>query len=261
MKGSSKHVFEPTHVFANLSPRIFSPENENKNENQHRRVEVSGTAEFTIPPDLCILTVVIENKKEKAEEAKASVARRLEYITQTLISHGVQNHDIEVTENLSRIGGRGFFHMEAQVDATFHNDLQKCLRLSNLFVEKLDRSVKVLSPVLKHDTQRLEATRKQTCLTALANARQKAVEVCRLMGQTLGRPVFITENVVREWRGCGSPEQSDPPGGVEGPLPTVEDVISGPINVQRRMKEQSVTVRVDVTATFDIRCKLEKEKK
>uniref|UniRef100_H2Y888 Interleukin-1 receptor-associated kinase 1-binding protein 1 homolog n=1 Tax=Ciona savignyi TaxID=51511 RepID=H2Y888_CIOSA len=256
---SKAHAFEPTHVFANLSPRILSSSNENKSETQHRRVEVSGTAEFNVPPDLCVLTIVIENRKEKADEAKSSVARRLDYVTQTLTNHSVQNNDMEITENLSRVNGRGFFHMEAQVDAVFHQDLQKCLQISNLFVEKLDKCVKVLPPMLKHDPQRLEVTRKQTCLTALANARQKALDVCRLMGQNLGRPVFITENVVREWRGSGAPEQVVP--GAEAPLPSVDGVTNGPITVQRRMKEQSLTIRVDVTATFDIRCRLEKEKK
>jgi len=96
----------------------------------------------------------------------------------------------------------------------------------------------------------------------LSNARQKAVEVCRLLGQSLGRPVFVTENIVREWKGRGSTASDEPPSGSETALPTVEEVTQrGPIDIQRRMIEQSITIRVDVTATFEIRQKFDKSKK
>nr|CAB3256794.1 interleukin-1 receptor-associated kinase 1-binding protein 1-like [Phallusia mammillata] len=258
---SKRRGFDASHVFANLSPRIITANDDNVHEKQKRKVEVSGSAEFTVPPDRCILTIVIKNKKEQAADAKASVERRLEYIVQTLLNNGLHSCDVEVTKNLSRPTGRNLYHMEAQVDAVFTNDLQKCLSVSNLFIEKLDNCVTVLPPILKHDKQRLESTRKQACLTALANARQKALEVCRLLGQTMGRPINVTENIVREWRGSGATPSDEPPECAEPPLPTVEEVMtSGPIDVQRRVTEQSITVRVDVTAVFEIRAKLEKNK-
>ena len=52
-------------------------------------VQVSGTAEYTLQPDQSILTIIISNKKEKAEEARTSVTRRLEYVTQTLYNNGL----------------------------------------------------------------------------------------------------------------------------------------------------------------------------
>lgn len=39
----------------------------------------------------------------------------------------------------------------------------------------------------------LTSCRRQACLAALANARQKAMEVCRMLGQTLGRPMSVKE--------------------------------------------------------------------
>ncbi|XP_076819302.1 interleukin-1 receptor-associated kinase 1-binding protein 1 homolog [Clavelina lepadiformis] len=263
MCSKKKISFEPTHIFANLSPQLLRAGDEKQeNETEARKVEVSGSAEFILPPDQCILTVLISNKKDKSEEAKASVARRLEYVTQTLYNHGVQKHDTEITKNLSRIGGRGWFNMEAQVDALFHNDLHKCLQLKNLFTEKLDSCVKVLPVVLQHDKQHIEATRKQTCLTALANARQKAAEICKLMGQALGRPIFITENIVREWKGVGSLDANSVTNNAEQSMLTVAEVTSpGPLEIQRKLRDQSISIRVDVTATFEIRPKFERDKK
>ena len=102
--------------------------------------------------------------------------------------------------------------------------------------------------------------RKKACLAALANARQKALEICRLMGQCLGRPVFITENIIREWKGeCsadlnGSAENDNPP------LTAMQRPCVGELDIQRRIKEESLTVKVDVTATFEIKGKFEKLK-
>lgn len=42
---------------------------------------------------------------------------------------------------------------------------------------------------------------RQVCVAAVGNTRRKAQEVCRLFGQSLGKPVLIKEEETKEWGG------------------------------------------------------------
>ena len=55
-----------------------------------REVHVSGTAEVSASPDWAQVVVRVSSTKEAAAEAKKSVCRRLDYITQSLRQQGVQ---------------------------------------------------------------------------------------------------------------------------------------------------------------------------
>ena len=49
-----------------------------------RIITVAATGEFALPPDRVRLTLTIQSSKEVIEEAKQSVHRRFDYITQAL---------------------------------------------------------------------------------------------------------------------------------------------------------------------------------
>lgn len=55
-----------------------------------REVHVSGAAEVSAGPDRAQVAVRVSSAKEAAAEAKKSVGRRLDYITQSLQQQGVQ---------------------------------------------------------------------------------------------------------------------------------------------------------------------------
>lgn len=55
-----------------------------------REVHVSGTAEVSAGPDRAQVAVRVSSTKEAAAEAKRSVCRRLDYITQSLQQQGLQ---------------------------------------------------------------------------------------------------------------------------------------------------------------------------
>ena len=95
-------------------------------------------------------------------------------------------------------------------------------------------------------------------MLALVNAREKAMEVCRLVGQNLGRPVFITENIVREWTGSEEegPQTPDSPSGSICSAPNW-----GPIPIKKQLQDNAVTIRVDVTATFEIKSLKDKKQR
>lgn len=248
----SRSILEPSHIFASLKPEPAEGK-DNLDPRRHfkREVQVTGSAELAVAPSIVVLTVVIKSEKAHAEEAKNSVLRRLEYVHQTVKNHGVLDGDIIVVKNMSRIPAG--YRMEAQVDVTLRNNVHKCMQLHNLFMEKLDETVKVLRPQVMHDKQHMETVRKQACLTALANARQKAIEVCRMLGQSLGRPISVKEENCEENvgpNGCDSTNEDQViPGG-----PTA-------IDIQQRVKASTVTIRVQVTAAFELKPHCNKNKK
>ena len=72
-----------------------------------------------------------------------------------------------------------------------------------MLVEKLDPSrVKVIPPeVVPLHPQRLADLRRETCLLAVHNAKQKAAEIAKHFGPfcSLGPPISIKEEEVEEW--------------------------------------------------------------
>ncbi|GAB1294484.1 Interleukin-1 receptor-associated kinase 1-binding protein 1 [Apodemus speciosus] len=54
-----------------------------------REVHVSGAAEVSASPDRALVTVRVSSTKEVSAEAKKSVCRRLDYITQSLQQQGL----------------------------------------------------------------------------------------------------------------------------------------------------------------------------
>ena len=60
-----------------------------------RDVQVCSSADCSMPPDRCRTCIFISSKKEEVQDAKNSVARRLEYVLQVL-----NNHQVKVRRNL-----------------------------------------------------------------------------------------------------------------------------------------------------------------
>ncbi|XP_048453206.1 interleukin-1 receptor-associated kinase 1-binding protein 1 homolog isoform X2 [Rhincodon typus] len=181
-----------------------------------REVQVSATAEVSAPPNRARVCVLVASRKEAAAAAKSSVSRRLEYIVQSVRAHGVR------------------------VSVIF-NDFSKMENCCNLLVEKLDSSVVVGSPQFYHTTEAVESIRRQACLRAVANSRRKAFEVCRLLGQTLGRPLIVREEEIKETEGLTSEAQAPDN--------------TRPLTIQQQISNASVTVCSKVFVTFELKSK------
>ncbi|XP_072912546.1 interleukin-1 receptor-associated kinase 1-binding protein 1 homolog [Hemitrygon akajei] len=203
-----------------------------------REVQVSATAEVSAPPDRARVCVLVGSRKEAAVQAKSSVIRRLDYIVQSVRGHGVQEDNITVTKDFRRI--ESGYQMEAEVSVIF-SDFGKMEDLCNLLAEKLDNSVIVSSPQFFHTPEVVENIRRQACLQAVANSRRKAFEVCRLLGQSLGRPLIVREEETKESEG-----------GASEPL-TPDN--TRPLTMQQQINNASVTVYSKVFVTFELKSK------
>ncbi|XP_053143521.1 interleukin-1 receptor-associated kinase 1-binding protein 1 [Hemicordylus capensis] len=164
-----------------------------------RELHVSGSAELSASPDRAKVTVRLGSRKGEAGAARSSVARRLDYVAQTARQLGAVSEDnVIVTRNFSRIDNA--YKMEAEVCITF-SDFGKMQDVCNFLVEKLDSSVIISLPHFYHTVETVDALRRRVCLAAVGSAQQKAQEVCRLFGQSLGKPLLIKEEEVKEWEG------------------------------------------------------------
>lgn len=71
-------------------PGLRHPLSSTQAQTATREVHVSGTSEVSGGPDRAQVVMRVSSTKEKAAEAKKSVCRRLDYITQSLQQQGVQ---------------------------------------------------------------------------------------------------------------------------------------------------------------------------
>ncbi|NXC51503.1 IKBP1 protein, partial [Aleadryas rufinucha] len=106
--------------------------------------------------------------------------------------------NMTVTEDFSRV--ENTYQMEAEVCIIF-SDFGKMQNVCNLLIEKLGTSVTINPPHFYHTPEAIDTLRRQVCVTAVGNTRQKAQEVCRLFGQALGKPLLIKEEETKEWGG------------------------------------------------------------
>ncbi|KAM9355016.1 interleukin-1 receptor-associated kinase 1-binding protein 1 homolog [Pholidichthys leucotaenia] len=166
-------------------------------DNQLREVQVTGTAEVRCKADRARVWVSVENRKETINEVTSSVLRRFEYILQTIRQHGIRDEDTSVRRLLRR--DDDMYHMDAEVQVTF-SDFEKMEQICSILLEKLDRSVRVGIPQFYHSTECLHQMRQQACVLAVENAQLKARKVSQLLGQSLGSPLLVREEKMKESR-------------------------------------------------------------
>ncbi|XP_073425392.1 interleukin-1 receptor-associated kinase 1-binding protein 1 isoform X2 [Dendrobates tinctorius] len=205
-------------LFASLQPGDMAPMAPEETENRPgivvghkggREVQVTGTAELSAAPDRARVCVRVSSSKAAAAEAKSSVGKRLEYIEQTLRQRGVT------------------------VCVVF-KDFEKLQNICNMLVEKLSSSVCISSPQFYHSPENMEILRRQVCLNAVSNARRKAQDVCRLVGQSLGKAILIKEEEMKEWE-----DQAD----------------CASSSIQHKIKSATIYATSKVSATFEIKGK------
>ncbi|KAM6185162.1 interleukin-1 receptor-associated kinase 1-binding protein 1 [Rhynchocyon petersi] len=200
-------------------------------------VHVTGTSEVSAAPDRAQVAVRVSSTKETAAEAKRSVCRRLDYISQSLHQQGLKAENIAVTKDFRR--KENAYHMEGEVRITF-TEFGKMQNICNFLVEKLDSSVVISPPQFYHTPGCVEYLRRKACLVAVENARRKAQEVCNLVGQTIGTPLLIKEEETKEW---------------EGQIDYQSSRLSGSLTVQQKIKSATIHAASKVFVTFEVKGK------
>nr|XP_008522095.1 PREDICTED: interleukin-1 receptor-associated kinase 1-binding protein 1 isoform X2 [Equus przewalskii] len=161
-----------------------------------REVHVSGAAEVSAGPDRAQVAVRVSSAKEAAAEAKKSVGRRLDYITQSLQQQGVQAENVTVTKDFRRV--ENAYHMEAEEDVSvsatlrdprFQHGSQQSLPVS--------RVTRIGSPVPPQNEQMLALVFKCTLLflQSLAFSEKKSVAMQQHVVCCLNSSLQLCQNV------------------------------------------------------------------
>ncbi|KAK0132733.1 Interleukin-1 receptor-associated kinase 1-binding protein 1 [Merluccius polli] len=179
-----------------------------------REVQVTGLAADWCRTDRVALGLRVGTSKDSVHDASSSVSRRLEYIQQTLRQHGVKDEEVCVRRSIHREDN--VYHVEAEATVNF-SDFEMMDRVCCVLLEKLDKSVSMGTPRFYHSPESLSKLRRRVCLAAVENAQQKASDLSRLLGQTLGPPLLVREEETQEWRSReeGDEEEEEEEDGVE----------------------------------------------
>ncbi|XP_042732787.1 interleukin-1 receptor-associated kinase 1-binding protein 1 [Lagopus leucura] len=202
-----------------------------------REVHVRGSAELSAVPDRARVSLRLGSRKGVAGAARSSVSRRLEYIAQSARQRGVPEENMTVTEDFSRV--EDTYQMEAEVCIIF-TDFGKMQNVCNLLTEKLGTSVTISPPHFYHTPEAIDTLRRRVCVSAVGNTRQKAQEVCRLFGQSLGKPLLIKEEETKEWGGHINSHLSNSPDS---------------LTLQERIQNATAYASCRVFAVFEIKGK------
>ncbi|EDO32163.1 predicted protein [Nematostella vectensis] len=242
MSSNTIKWFNPAEVYAQFTTGE-EPEKREKattNDKQDRKdIQITESAELSLAPDKARVLILCSSCKESVEEVKTSVNRRVEYILQTLKSYRIKDTCYKINRILTRQEKTYFYETEIIVE---FSDFLKCEEVSNLLVEKLDETVTVSPPVFYHSTERLANLRCQACVSAVKNAKNKALQVVQMFNQILGPPITIREESYEEI--MGTPNEHPE---------TSESQKKHAHSFHDKIMQATVTVNMKVFVSFEIR--------
>ncbi|XP_066990995.1 interleukin-1 receptor-associated kinase 1-binding protein 1 isoform X2 [Anabrus simplex] len=157
--------------------------------------KVEGYGEVILEPDVIEFVFKVESTKEKAEDAKSSVSKRIDYLVQTIKNFKIRGErPISVHHSLSRVDGQ--FRMVGEVLVKC-DSVHKYEDIVNIIVEKLEGSVLISEPHYSHSPKCTQEGRQRALRMAMINARTKAADMASSSYQRAGRALLIEEKESR----------------------------------------------------------------
>ncbi|GAB2697039.1 SIMPL domain-containing protein [Mucilaginibacter koreensis] len=156
------------------------------------RIEVSGSAEQEITPDIIYVSVSLREYMDGKN--KVTIDRLENQLEKAVTAAGVVKADFTIS-NVSSYN----YTTEKKKNPDFLASKQYRLKLHDL--NRLDQIMAAVDPkgiqstnVEGYDYSKLNDLRKQMRVKALLNAREKAGDMLTGIGEKLGRPISIVEN-------------------------------------------------------------------
>ncbi|KAI8735413.1 interleukin-1 receptor-associated kinase 1-binding protein 1 [Biomphalaria glabrata] len=199
-----------------------------------RQINVTGIGELTLPPDRFSITIKCKSCKDNVQDAKNSITRRVDYIVQALKNSSLKPEDYRIFQHTSHFDGMAT--VDSEVEAHF-TDIGKCQNVSNLLAEKLGPSVSITLPHCYHSRGSLDKLRKQTGMLAIHNARQKALEMARVLHHSVGSALQVHELESQETQGTARDAED------ESDLST---------SIQQKIADATVVLKSKVSVCFQL---------
>lgn len=207
-----------------------------------RQINVTGVGEMALPPNRFSVTIKCKAVKETVQDAKFSVTRRLDYIIQSLKNVNLKEDDYKVYQHVNYQDSAAVY--ESEVEAHFL-EIEKCLNVSNLLVEKLGSGISVSLPLCYHAAGSLDKLRKQVGMLAIHNARQKAMEMAKVIHLSVGPAVQVQEESFSELSGTKDYD--------------IEDFDLNTAGIQQRISERTVRITSKVNVMFQLKSSRKKK--
>jgi len=163
-----------------------------------RTIDVSGTAELELMPDMIIWRISLIDNHTDTMTAKRFNDERLEGVLEIASDMDLPERDVQagtisihrVYERDERVGNTSRFK-----HYSFRREVIIILRDFEAFDEMMEKlvAIQVEFAVSYDSSQRIE-TRAQARLSAVQAARDKAEAMSQVLGQEIGRPLSIEEH-------------------------------------------------------------------
>ncbi|WP_298819500.1 SIMPL domain-containing protein [Chloroflexus sp.] len=202
------------------------------------QIVVIGSGEVKVEPDIATILIGVETKAPTTQEALAQNSAQAQAIIDRIRQLGVDAKDIQTTginiypvydENGQNVTG---YTVSNMVNVTIRNLAQAG--------DLIDQVVQVGANRLygvSFSVSDLEAALAQAREAAIANARARAEQMARASGASLGRVLFITENL----------------GASPIPMPVMTDAYNAPARSAPPVQPGQQTYSAMVQVTFELR--------
>ncbi len=169
---------------------------------QQEGIWVSGTGKVTVVPDITTLRLGIEAQEASVAEAQSKATEAMNQVMDALTDNGVAKKDIQ-TQYFS-------IHRVTRWDREKEVEIVIGFRVTNIVTAKirdLDKVGVIIDAVAKAggDLTRIDsidfsiddpsAYHEEAREKAMAEAKDKAKQLAKLAGVTLGKPTYISESI------------------------------------------------------------------
>jgi uncharacterized protein YggE len=170
---------------------------------QQQGIWVNGQGSVTVEPDIATLRLGIESEADTVSEAQSQAAEAMINVMDSLDDNGIADRDIQ-TQYFS-------IHRETQWDWDKEEEVFVGYRVSNMVIVKI-RDIEKIGTIIDDAAQaggdfiRIDSINfsvddpteyyEEAREEAIADAKTKAEQLAKLAGVTLGKPTFISENMI-----------------------------------------------------------------
>jgi len=188
-------------LFALVAVLIFTPFTiHTQTQDKIPSIEVYGTAEIKVKPDILNFYVSVSSTKNAVIPAKDNVDRSVSKILDILKSSGIREEDIQT-------GGIRIYAYNADdqkntKEYQVSNDIMFSLKDLSKYYDLTTEILSVQDAVISsssYDYSKAIETRKHAREEALLAAKNKAEEMALVMGVDLGKTLLISEETVNDY--------------------------------------------------------------
>lgn len=153
-------------------------------------IEVTGTAEKEVVPDMIFITITLKDKVENKDNY--TIAAQEDKLKKALQSLGIDLKNLSLSDATS--GVIVYKRKEKGVEQTKEYTLKvtTAAQVSSVFEALYNSNIKEAA-ITKTDYSQMDALRKEVRINAIKAAKDKAAYLLQAIGEEPGKPLIVTE--------------------------------------------------------------------